>query len=130
MFSFVCYSVWFGLFNFFQVFDLYFQAYLEFFTSQANAEVLWNLLPSYSRLNCHIVNHDVSFTFLQLMSGRKTDASESLNFCRQQLIGQILKQPCQLLLLGAYFQVQKLHSQRWLIRFHFVFGRMRHLALG
>ncbi|VIO92836.1 Probable methylenetetrahydrofolate reductase, putative [Brugia malayi] len=38
----------------------YQKAYLEFFTSQANAEVLWSLLPSYSRLNCHIVNHDAT----------------------------------------------------------------------
>ncbi|CAG9530994.1 unnamed protein product [Cercopithifilaria johnstoni] len=38
----------------------YQKAYLEFFTSQANAEFLWNLLPTYSRINCHIVNHDAT----------------------------------------------------------------------
>lgn len=50
-----------------------------------------------------------------------------VNFCRQQLTGQILKLLCRLLLLGVYFPVLKLHNQRWLIR---VFGRMRLLTLG
>uniref|UniRef100_F1KZ16 methylenetetrahydrofolate reductase (NADPH) n=1 Tax=Ascaris suum TaxID=6253 RepID=F1KZ16_ASCSU len=38
----------------------YQKGYLEFFTCRKNADVLRNILPSYPRLSCHIINHNAS----------------------------------------------------------------------
>lgn len=107
---------------------VYQKAYLEFFTCQANVQALLKVLPSFSRVNFHIINSNVSQFLIKCIT--IFIISVILNKNRVRRITPIVTDTGRWLLLGVFSLGGKSYNRQLSIPFPLKSGKMKPLPFG